>query len=348
MNGEVVHPGDIVSFRAKAELFLISLLLLFLELACIRWFPAHVLFLTFFTNTILLASFLGMSLGCLAASRPQNFLVHTPALLLVSMAAAQVIGQWRFPLESVLRVGNPASPQLVFFGTDYASNDPAQFIIPIEVVAGLFFLVVALIMAGPGQELGRTLRRVPNRLQAYSLNILGSLAGILLFAACSWMQLSPPWWFLIVVLGFGYFLFVPSPVRQRVTRWEVGPCLLGILAMAFLTTLPYVYDGQKFGERLWSPYYRIDYDFVHGKNILVNLIGHQSMVSRDDRGPAYAYALPHMLQRDAGGPPFADVLIIGAGSGNDVSRALAWGARHVDARCLHIQRQAEHARKNQE
>ena len=35
--------------------------------------------------------------------------------------------------------------------------------------------------------------------------------------------------------------------------------------------------------------------------------------------------------RHSGGPAFGDVLVIGAGSGNDVSRALAWGAHHVDA-----------------
>src|SRR5437660_2858984 len=56
---------------------------------------------------------------------------------------------------------------------------------------------------------------------------------------------------------------------------------------------------------------------------------HQSMVSRNDKYPAYA--LPHLLNRDAGRPPFADVMIIGAGSGNDVSRALQWGAKHIDA-----------------
>src|SRR5437588_12151957 len=53
------------------------------------------------------------------------------------------------------------------------------------------------------------------------------------------------------------------------------------------------------------------------------------MVSRNENFPAYA--LPHLLNRDAGRPAFADVLIIGAGSGNDVSRALQWGAEHVDA-----------------
>ena len=52
----------------RLDLFLISFLTLFLELTCIRWFPSHVLFLTFFTNTVLLASILGISVGCLAAN----------------------------------------------------------------------------------------------------------------------------------------------------------------------------------------------------------------------------------------------------------------------------------------
>ena len=43
------------------------------------------------------------------------------------------------------------------------------------------------------------------------------------------------------------------------------------------------------------------------------------------------YQVPYLLNRDAGGRPFDDVLIIGAGSGNDVATALARGAKHVDA-----------------
>src|SRR5689334_16542709 len=67
-------PGSATSTSARMDLFLISVLILFFELACIRWFPAHVLYLTFFTNTVLLACFLGMSLGCLAANHPRNYL----------------------------------------------------------------------------------------------------------------------------------------------------------------------------------------------------------------------------------------------------------------------------------
>ncbi len=68
--------------RDRIDLFIASVLVLFLELACIRWFPAHVLFLTFFTNVMLLAAFLGISVGCLAASRRRSYLAWTPALLL--------------------------------------------------------------------------------------------------------------------------------------------------------------------------------------------------------------------------------------------------------------------------
>ena len=56
------------------DLFLISFLILFFELACIRWFGSMVVYLTFFTNIVLLATFLGMSVGCLSASRGRDWL----------------------------------------------------------------------------------------------------------------------------------------------------------------------------------------------------------------------------------------------------------------------------------
>src|SRR6478672_4137000 len=62
------------SVRASFELFLISFLILFLELACIRWFGSTVIFLTFFTNIVLMACVLGMTVGCLSASRRLDFL----------------------------------------------------------------------------------------------------------------------------------------------------------------------------------------------------------------------------------------------------------------------------------
>src|SRR6059058_893948 len=92
--------------RTRVELFLISLLLLFLELACIRWFPAHVLFLTFFTNTVLLASFLGMSVGCLAAGHKRDYIRWTTALLAVPVIGAVVVESLFGFLGNLVDVGN--------------------------------------------------------------------------------------------------------------------------------------------------------------------------------------------------------------------------------------------------
>ena len=47
--------------------FLASFLVLFLEVALIRWMPAYIRLLAYFSNFILLASFLGIGIGCLLA-----------------------------------------------------------------------------------------------------------------------------------------------------------------------------------------------------------------------------------------------------------------------------------------
>jgi len=60
------------------NLFLVGSLVLFFELACIRWFAAYVVFLQFFTNVVLIASFLGMSCGCLAARQRRDWLGYFP------------------------------------------------------------------------------------------------------------------------------------------------------------------------------------------------------------------------------------------------------------------------------
>src|SRR6266498_3462671 len=68
--------------RPYLDLFFVSFLLLFFELACIRWFGSTVVFLTFFTNIVLLATFLGMSVGCLAASSRRDWSTAVIPLLL--------------------------------------------------------------------------------------------------------------------------------------------------------------------------------------------------------------------------------------------------------------------------
>ena len=86
------NAGDPVDERRQGlNLFLVGFLVLFFELACIRWFAANVVFLQFFTNVVLIACFLGMSCGCLAARRRWNWLAATPLLALATFAAAHAL-----------------------------------------------------------------------------------------------------------------------------------------------------------------------------------------------------------------------------------------------------------------
>ena len=100
----------------QRDLFLISFLILFFELAAIRWFASTVVFLTFFTNIVLLACFLGMSVGLLTARRPQNLVRTALPVAMLSFAAAiavQVL-YWQWADAVTISLGGQhGSPRLV-------------------------------------------------------------------------------------------------------------------------------------------------------------------------------------------------------------------------------------------
>src|SRR5207249_1548195 len=114
--------------QSAFNLFLVGFLVLFLELACIRWFAAYVIFLQFFTNVVLMASFLGMSCGCLAARSPRDWLRRFPFLALGTALAALAIQVLYMHWSGLaIQVGHQSSPQEVFFGTEDRNPDVARF-----------------------------------------------------------------------------------------------------------------------------------------------------------------------------------------------------------------------------
>jgi hypothetical protein len=321
--------------RRLVDLFTVSFVLMFFELAAIRWFAAQVLFLTFFTNLVLLACFFGISLGCLAANSCRNLVRWTPSLLLLGIAAASALEAARSQYSKVVDLGGQASPQMVFFGAEGDAADLGSFVIPMEFVNAAFFFLIVVTFVGPGQELGRALNRIPTPLAGYSLNVFGNCIAIVTFFAFSLLELSPFWWFLLVALGLAYFVIMLDGPRHMAINCLFLTPLLFALFLTSTTTGDYQ-DGPRRGKHYWSPYYRIDFDQSPTPRISVNQIRHQRMISTDQRNrtfatPSYAYSLPYLLRRDSGSAPMEDVLIIGAGAGNDVSRALLWGAKRVDA-----------------
>src|SRR2546430_12108278 len=115
-----------------ARLALLSFLMLFVELALIRWAGANVLYLSYFSNFVLLASFLGIGLGFLRARSRTSLFPLAPVAL-----AALVAFVLAFPVQ-IDRSGS----ELIYFG----ALDQAQTGLPIWVTLPLLFLAVAGVM----------------------------------------------------------------------------------------------------------------------------------------------------------------------------------------------------------
>ena len=71
--------------RRQLRLVLLSFLMLFLELMLIRWGAANVLYLAYFTNFVLLASFLGIGVGFLRARSPRDHFGQAPVAVAVAL-----------------------------------------------------------------------------------------------------------------------------------------------------------------------------------------------------------------------------------------------------------------------
>src|SRR5260370_29321078 len=117
------------------NLFFISFILLFFELACIRWFGSTVVFLTFFTNIVLLATFLGMSVCCLAATSRRDWAALTiPLLLLSAILACGTLWAYSHYGRISIDVAVQCSPQHIYFGTDYRPRHAGLPVVPLDQV----------------------------------------------------------------------------------------------------------------------------------------------------------------------------------------------------------------------
>jgi SAM-dependent methyltransferase len=299
--------------------FLASFLVLFLEVALIRWMPAYIRLLAYFSNFILLASFLGIGVGCLLASSRVRLFRWFPLL-----QAAVVLAVYYFRLEiSVPTAGS------IYFSSGTA--DKSVLLVESTMLLPVLFVAVAALFATMAQRMGREMAVLPP-LHGYTLNIVGSLAGVAAFAVISWLQLSPVWWFALAFASAVPLLFWPEPAGDpgpgaaQAPRPGVRPTTLGAALNVVLLIMALGVVHVMARGAIWSPYYKI----TVGKDgpdtvVEVNNIFHQSMAPVDQK--EYFYQWPYATFGDS----FQEVLILGAGSGTDVAAALKHGARHVDA-----------------
>ena len=301
------------------DLFLISFVVLFVETMLIRYIGSQSRIFAFYKNIALIGAFLGLGLGCfLGKGGRREVLLFLAGLIPVALffsLTAQALG------AVVGASAAFASSERVF---GYGLLNPTRslaVIILSNVQIGLFCVAVFLAVAWLFSHLGRLLAvqfdGTP-RLRAYTINILGSLAGLLAFVALSWLR-TPPWiWFLIGLLPL--------------LRWLGTGRALKIGAA--LTAAAVVMVAPSFHDTVWSSYQKlVGREIPHGYRIDISDTIYQ-----------YALDLRPEAVADMGGNPFPNypaefagranldnVLVVGAGSGNDVAAALRSGAKHVDA-----------------
>ncbi|HJT37988.1 MAG TPA: spermidine synthase, partial [Actinomycetota bacterium] len=170
---------------AKSRLVLLSFLMLFLELALIRWTGSNIVYLSYFSNFVLLGSFLGIGVGFLRARAKVDLFKWAPLAL-----ALLVIFVRAFPAR-IVRTG----AQLIFFGSGPSSGLPTWVSLPV------IFVAVAAAMALVGEGVARTFIRF-EPLEAYRLDILGSILGIVTFSVLSFLRAPSVVWGVVVGILF--------------------------------------------------------------------------------------------------------------------------------------------------
>lgn len=293
--------------KGQADLWAVSVLLLFFELICIRWLTSNVRILAYFSNVVLISCFLGFGVGCIVRKRTDVFPAF-PWLLAIWVYACRFF--------EGIKIGNPGAAKEYIWGTDGVVS--FYWVVP------AFYILTALLFVAIGQRLSRDLDRC-TPLRGYTINIIGSLTGTLLFAGCSFVGATPTVWF---ALCFGLTVWL----LRETPRWMVAGLVL-MMGSGWI-----IHRQER--EALWSPYYKIQAHPVplgegsfelavnHDYHQFALNLSNESVAKTPDARPWRAvYDFPYNITRR----PATEVLVLGAGTGNDVAAAVRAGASSVDA-----------------
>jgi hypothetical protein len=344
-----IPPQDRDTKAISIRLFLLSFLLLLLEVANIRWVAGHVPVIGYYANFILLSTFVGFGLGCLDSELPfqtsgtryLGSLAGVPFLLLLLAIMTTIWGLAPVSLS-------PHDAEMIWASTPGATIDILGALmdslrsavasiqagtlrkisqgnyLPVEFVALLFFALNAFLFYPVGRELGRCFSRM-TPLRAYSVNVAGSLVGVLTMLIFSTCSLPPLAWYSAASAVLIFLL-----VRQLGIR-----ALPPTLALLVLLPLLVLLDGPVF----WSPYSKIRIEGIdldaNGRGAFRLSIAehfHQAAIDYSDRPDLTTqppgvtlYDLPFLILKERP----RKVLILGAGTGNDVAGALRAGVASV-------------------
>ncbi|MGA2034020.1 MAG: hypothetical protein ABSG68_17375 [Thermoguttaceae bacterium] len=326
------RPGPV---NRSLAIFLVSVLGLFLELMLIRWIGTEIRIFAYLQNTVLVVCFLGLGMGCFSCRQPIRMRSLLLALLCLTLVLAVPLG--RRGAAEITTLLSLLHDLLIW----QHAPEMGTWTTVLGLAAGLlltfgFMILLWEIFLPLGRLLGRLMDDHPRTIRAYSINVGGSLAGIGLFMLLSAWYTGPDVW--LAVAG-GLLL----PFLGR--RWlDLGLLLAVVVAAWFAGRDPTAL------EIAWSPYQKLMLTQCRSEGpqqshawagqylILVNNAGYQGIldlspeaVRNNPRIPPQRYGLsqydvPLLLH-----PHPRRVLIVGAGSGNDVAGALRGGAEQITA-----------------
>src|SRR5712691_10429067 len=128
----------------RSRLVLSSGVVLFLELALIRWLGSNVIHLSYFTNFVLLGSFLGVGLGFLLRRTERSIARFSPAVLAVLVELVLVV-----PVQI-----DQSGSQLIYFTSLQPRGPPPWVALPV------IFVAVAATLMGPAEIVRRCFREL--------------------------------------------------------------------------------------------------------------------------------------------------------------------------------------------
>ena len=315
-------------------IFLISVLGLFLEMLLIRWISTEIRIFAYLQNTVLVVCFLGLGLGCFTSKQPinmRNMLI--PLLFIILLLAIPIT---RNALGNISEMLSSLGDLVIW---NYAiSNSFWKNVFYVLVGLAITFLLMVLILEifiPLGRLLGRLMDNHPRIIWAYSVNVAGSLLGTWLFVLLSIFYQPPVIW--LIVAGFFLIFFLGGFSTKGKINLVI---LMGIIILSW-------FAGKESSLAvLWSPYQKLvlkESDAREGgvgKYMLtVNNTGYQAMLnlsaghikSHPEAFPSEMrglsqYDIPLLLH-----PHPQSLLVVGAGSGNDVAGGLRHGLKTITA-----------------